>query len=404
VQNAVATDVRVVKHADALTEAGYDVTVVGVRNPRAPGDVAWLAGKPWRLVLYPRDRRSVRGALNWLVSGARSAGAERLARRFGSGAALAEEALVRSRSALVRIAARQRADLYHANDLNTLPIACRAARRVGAAVLYDAHEFYADVQRDMPPHQRRIAELVEGLYIRAVAGVVTVSPGIADALVARYGIPRPAIVYNAPPLAWMPQAVPRDPARLSVVHHGHIGFGDRGLEDLLSAVPLLGEGVEVHVRGFVSDSVRKSIEQAAALSGRRIVVHPPVSVRELLRAAAHHDVGLVLTQPTCENNRITTPNKVFEYFLAGLAVVITDVPGLRHVVEGRDVGFIYRAGDVAGLAAAINRLAWDPALRRRYQDNARELARTSYNWELELQGVLAMSRRLVARAEPVAAR
>jgi glycosyltransferase involved in cell wall biosynthesis/CelD/BcsL family acetyltransferase involved in cellulose biosynthesis len=57
-------------------------------------------------------------------------------------------------------------------------------------------------------------------------------------------------------------------------------------------------------------------------------------------------------------------NAVLEYMACGLPVVASRVGGNPELVEDGANGFLYEAGDVAGLAAALDRVLSDPALAR----------------------------------------
>ncbi len=66
------------------------------------------------------------------------------------------------------------------------------------------------------------------------------------------------------------------------------------------------------------------------------------------------------------------PRSVLEAAASARPLVVTDVPGCRHVVR-RDVeGLIVPPGDAVALADALSRLATDPALRKSMGANARE--------------------------------
>jgi glycosyltransferase involved in cell wall biosynthesis len=68
------------------------------------------------------------------------------------------------------------------------------------------------------------------------------------------------------------------------------------------------------------------------------------------------------------------PRAVLEAMAMGLPVVATNVVGTREAVRHEDTGFLVELGDVAGLAAAIARLAHDPALRARLGARGRAVA------------------------------
>jgi glycosyltransferase involved in cell wall biosynthesis len=59
------------------------------------------------------------------------------------------------------------------------------------------------------------------------------------------------------------------------------------------------------------------------------------------------------------------PNVLLEAFAASLPVVCTAVGGMPELVHDGVNGFLRPAGDAAGLADAVARLAEDPALRLR---------------------------------------
>ena len=75
-----------------------------------------------------------------------------------------------------------------------------------------------------------------------------------------------------------------------------------------------------------------------------------------------------------------TPNKVYEYLMAGLATVCTDLPELRRVVEGHRVGVLMDPLDPRSTAAAIRSVADDPQALAAMQARARAAAEAEYNW------------------------
>ncbi len=64
----------------------------------------------------------------------------------------------------------------------------------------------------------------------------------------------------------------------------------------------------------------------------------------------------------------------------GTPVVASDSPGIRESVRNGETGFLVPHGDVAGLAAAMDRLAESPALVEQMGERARAFA-VSFTWE-----------------------
>lgn len=65
------------------------------------------------------------------------------------------------------------------------------------------------------------------------------------------------------------------------------------------------------------------------------------------------------------------PKSLLEAAASGRALVVSDAPGGRDFVRDGENGLVYSRGDVAGLAAALRRLALDPPLRRQLGAAAR---------------------------------
>ena len=73
------------------------------------------------------------------------------------------------------------------------------------------------------------------------------------------------------------------------------------------------------------------------------------------------------------------PRAVLEAMAAGLPVVATDVTGTREVVRDGDTGLLVPPHDAPGLAAALERLIDDPALRERMGARGREVVRSGFD-------------------------
>jgi len=114
----------------------------------------------------------------------------------------------------------------------------------------------------------------------------------------------------------------------------------RGLEELVESARLL-PGVLLAFRGYGSLErylVRK-VKQAGLED--RVAFFAPVEMSDLVQAAAEADVGVIPYIPTCLNNRLCTPNKLFEYMMAGLAVVASDLPELARFINQEEVGALF---------------------------------------------------------------
>jgi glycosyltransferase involved in cell wall biosynthesis len=167
----------------------------------------------------------------------------------------------------------------------------------------------------------------------------------------------------------------------------------RGLEQLVDAMPHVEGGVLV----FLGDGVlAASLRQRAAAAGiaDRVRVIPPVPSSEVIDVAASADVGVSPIVPSCLNYRYSLPNKLFQYMAAGLAVVASDFPQVREVVQGAACGLVVDTRRPTAIAEAINRLLRDPDEARAMGERGRRAVIDRFNWTTSAEALLDVYARL----------
>lgn len=266
----------------------------------------------------------------------------------------------------------------HANDLDTLPAGYILARRWKARLVYDAHELYSEFEASPPPLARRLKLTLEEALARRADAVVTVSEGLAAELAARLRLGRtPLVVVNAPHREDRPLRIfNRGPLR--AVYQGRLGPG-RDLADLLAAAEA--EGVLLSIRIPLADpgELRKTVESRGL--GASVTVLEPVPPNQVLEALADFEVGLLFDRPESRNSELSLPNKLFEYLMAGLAVVAPRLESIGPLVDGERVGLTFEPGNREGLARALERLAADRELLAEMRRRAQAVALERYNAE-----------------------
>lgn len=275
----------------------------------------------------------------------------------------------RVREALLETPAR----VYHASGLYVLPAACSAARRYGGRVVYDARELYTHVSATTGrPWARVFWRLLERRYIRRTDSVLTVGHAIADRLAGTYGVARPAVLHNLPArkppvLSPSPLVPDLDPDTVVILHQGHM-MNDRGCEQLVDAMrDVEGAALVFLGGGPLRPALQKQAEGAGIADRVRFV--DPVPSDRLPAYTASADLGVTLLQDTCLNHRFALPNKLFEYLMAGLPVIASDLPEIRRVVAPHDTGVLVEPGDRTALTTALRRAVAQKPLRERWRRN-----------------------------------
>jgi glycosyltransferase involved in cell wall biosynthesis len=91
------------------------------------------------------------------------------------------------------------------------------------------------------------------------------------------------------------------------------------------------------------------------------------------------------------------PMALSEAGAAGLPLISTNVAAIPEIVQDGYSGFLVSAGDVDGLAAALQKLVSDPALRAEMGSNAQKLVATTFDAEQNAQKLLDLLKREIKR-------
>ena len=294
-------------------------------------------------------------------------------------------------------------DVVHANDANALVPALLSTVGTRACVVYDSHELWR--HRNILRRNRWLAPYVEAAIesvgIRLVAGVITVSPSIADWLQRTYALrERPTLVRNIPTARELPDPAQGRLRKLAglaptdrvVSYVGGITTG-RGLEETVDAMALLPEDTHLVLLGYGDQRYVDGLLARAreAEVGHRVHLAGSVPSAEVPQALADADVAVVFVRPICLSYLYSLPNKLFESIHAGLPIVAADLPDTAEVVRRYGVGEVFDASTPEDLAAAIRQVLADPAA---YRAAAREAA-AELTWEHEADQLIGLYTRIL---------
>ena len=330
---------------------------------------------------------------------------------------------------------RLRPDIIHIHDPELLPLLLLLRPLLGAAAVYDAHEYYGEeIARRawIPAPLRRpaawLTEQIETFVARRIDAVVAVNEHMA-ARFRRRGA-RAIAVHNFPPVEYFDRPNPPspfptreggepNPAVTPLPHQvarsdsdgamgeraalvGYVGLlsPDRGLSTVYTAARLLRQrcpAARVRVIGRVDWSglpVGIPREPAAwAEAGVEFAgTIPADTVPAALRALA---VGWVPFLDTA-NNRRTIPLKLLEYMAAGLPVVASAIGYIARIVADSGCGLLVPPGDAAAHAAALAALLADPERAGAMGAAGRTAVRERYTWAAEGEKLVGLYNRLLA--------
>lgn len=273
-------------------------------------------------------------------------------------------------------------DLVHCNDFDTLWAGSALKKRgVAHRLLYDAHEYWPGMAVDGSAtnvqHRRYESEgIVHADY------VVTVNEIIADMIRDEYGLSfTPAVLPNCPHMINAPvdtDAV-HDPVRF--LYQGKVQ-AYRGLESLIRAFADV-RGAVLTISGYGPLERRlRALTSELNLEGR-VTFTGRFSPADAMSIITGHDVGVLPFSPVTVSITNSSPNKLFDYAMGGLAIAASDLPYLRRFIDTYGTGILFAPDNPADIARTLNTLAADVDGIRQYSTAARRAAVDHFTWDAQ---------------------
>lgn len=161
----------------------------------------------------------------------------------------------------------------------------------------------------------------------------------------------------------------------------------QGLGDVVQALTRIGREheVELAVVGWGQKRWRRGLERRARggrLRAARVRFEPALDRSALAARIADSDVCLApLARDRRNRVQGASPIKLFEYMAAARAVLATDLPCLREIVDHGATGLLARPSHPRDLAHQLATLCADATLRRRLGRAARDAVAQHATWD-----------------------
>lgn len=305
-------------------------------------------------------------------------------------------------------------DLIHAHSpvLNALP-SLWVRRRRRLPVVYEMRASWEDAAVDHGTTvegslRYRVSRALESVALRAADQVTTICDGLRADIAVR-GVPpeRITVIRNAVDVSLFKfGAEPDADLRRSLGLEGAtvVGFagsfyGYEGLDLLIEAArQMLPRHPRLRlllVGGGPQESNLRAQAAAAGMQDRVIftgrVPHADVQrYYELIDVLAYPRLPIRLTE-------LVTPLKPLEAMAQGRMLVASDVGGHRELIRHGETGFLFRAGDPAALAAAIEDVLVRRSLWPQVRMQARRFVEVERTWAASVACYRDVYRRALAR-------
>ncbi len=277
------------------------------------------------------------------------------------------------------------AEIIHCHDLGTLPIGVLAKIfwKNKPIIIYDAHE-YEIGRSNLSFLTKKINFLVEKSLIRYASKIITVSSSIAKEYKKSYNfIKKPYIILNCPTykdvknnnLLRNELGISKD--KTIFLYQGGLSKG-RGIEVLLDAFQQIQNDQDVIV--FMGYGPLENKIQTIAKTAKNIFFKPAVSQKILLNYTASADYGIIFYENNCLNHKFCLPNKVFEYAMANLPIIASNLFELTQFIKTSQVGVSAETNDSQGLLRAIKKIK---SMDRDQLKKNIKIVSKKYNWEAQ---------------------
>lgn len=398
--NEFIRDNRVRREAESLVNAGYDVTVIAVRDKSGA-------------VPLREEQNGVK--------------IERVLKRRFPNFVPFNQQYIRAFWKIYR--ELKPFDIVHANDANTLLFGWLLARLWKAKLVYDSHELWESIYHEraqelaenpklspakLQKQLQRVKQMekLENWLLERCDAVISVSPSIcqilkeksqgkADVHLVRNIAPYYGNVLQNAQLFHHKLQLP--PETRIVLYQGGI-TAVRGINQLLDAMELIGpdRNITLVMLGPISPIYYNQIGKRilASRTLRHTVYYlEAVAPEDLLdwTTSAHLGIHPILN---CRANHYhCLPNKLFEYIQAEIPVAVSNMPHMKQIVDDYQIGFTFDPENPAEMASRIQEFFDSPDQQQLYYQQLKT-AKAALNWENEQNQLITLYTTLTGAAAP----
>jgi glycosyltransferase involved in cell wall biosynthesis len=280
----------------------------------------------------------------------------------------------------------RKADIFLANDLDSLLANYLASKLKGKPLVYDSHEFFTEVPELLDrPVKRAIWQRIERAILPKLKYAYTVSESIAAQYREKYGTPF-RVVRNLPhheELILVPHEknLVTDHRKI-ILYQGALNIG-RGLEYAIKAMQYL-DDARLLIAG--DGDITMPLKQLAAdlKLADRVRFLGKIPLEEMKYITAQADLGLSIEEDLGLNYRFALPNKLFDYIQQQVPVLVSNLPEMKKIVDDYQIGMILESHDPQQMANQFHEALFNWELREKWYNNL-PLAAHDLCWENEEQ-------------------
>jgi glycosyltransferase involved in cell wall biosynthesis len=285
-----------------------------------------------------------------------------------------------------------KADLIVSNDLDTLLPCYIVSKLKRVNLIFDSHEYFTGSPELKNRHFVRLFwKNIERKTLPYLNYVMTVNKSISDLYHKEYGIDA-VVVRN---ISEKHEIHPINRSELGLSDNDLIlilqGTGiniDRGGEELVEAMKQI-TGVHLLIIGKGDAlGMLREMSQSPDLKGK-ITFLPAMPWNQMMRYTGMADAGLSLDKGDSLNYKLSLPNKIFDYINAGIALIVSNLPEVKKVVDLYGCGLLIDKISPETITERIIQIRDDRSLLEELKNNSL-IASGKLSWEVEKQKAKAL--------------
>lgn len=277
---------------------------------------------------------------------------------------------------------REHIKMVNIHTLGLLPFGVFLKWAFEAKLVYDTHELETE-RNGLRGIKKRVAKFVEKRLIKYVDITFVVSENIADWYAEEYQINRPIVVLNTPRYRDLTstnhfrEKLSISNQQVILLYQGALTNG-RGIDILLEAFKgRTNNDLVIVFMGY--GGLENKIKQAA-LENKNIYFFPAVHPDVVLEYTSSADLGVSFIENVCLSYYYCMPNKLFEYAMAGLPILVSNMKDMSELVIKNNMGEVAYDYSVQGINDSLERfLQGDLSLMKQ---NAYRTAKDN-SWEIQ---------------------
>jgi glycosyltransferase involved in cell wall biosynthesis len=278
-----------------------------------------------------------------------------------------------------------KADVYHGHEPDSFQVALRIKDKLGSKAIYDSHEYHPEAFSEHFKRGKKLFEKIIYYYEKRMAKKADYIITVNELLIKKFNKynKNTALVPNYPVLK--DEKITKEYGeKPTFIYVGGLRE-DRGILKILEAIECTKSDNKYVFVGRVEDDVFYEKMQEfikKRLTGEDITFTgniPHAKVFEFLKKA---DAGFVLLQPTNWRYMNAEPIKLFEYMISETAVIASDFPIMKKIIDGADCGYTIEPNDVKKIAEIIDKVSNDREKAKEMGRRGLEKVKTKYNWSI----------------------